>query len=301
MYVEYGMDTKQPSLVKMIDIADTKNPLNTYLGNPDLKNAIVKRLNASFNHDVPDVYSVGVRFLGQWTSNDMVNGYKYMPTTGERFYKTYNIGGNRSFMAAFNGSLRFGKKKCMDINGSLDGVLSRNGQMIGEGGEDPIKSVMNDRTLTERLSYSWEFGKQRLSLHHKGQFRHGRSTRAGSMGYDAQDYSYGLTGVFKLPYGFGIATDLKLYMRRGYDSEEMNTDDLVWNMRLTKNFGRHWTLYLDGFDLLHQLKNISYYLSPTGRTESYTNTLPRYIMFSAQYKVSIAPKRKQLTDNVKKF
>lgn len=46
----------------------------------------------------------------------------------------------------------------------------------------------------------------------------------------------------------------------------------------------------DGFDLLHQLSNVSYAVTATGRTVTVTNTLPRYILASVQYRFNINPR-----------
>ncbi len=48
----------------------------------------------------------------------------------------------------------------------------------------------------------------------------------------------------------------------------------------------------DGFDLLHRLSNVNYAVTATGRTVSYTNTIPRYVLVSVQYRFSIQPKKK---------
>lgn len=49
---------------------------------------------------------------------------------------------------------------------------------------------------------------------------------------------------------------------------------------------------LDGFDLLHQLSNVSYNVNAQGRTETYTNVLPRYAMLHVQYRLNIQPKKR---------
>ena len=46
-------------------------------------------------------------------------------------------------------------------------------------------------------------------------------------------------------------TDLTMYSRRGYEAHEMNTDELVWNARLSKQvWKKRLTLALEGFDKL---------------------------------------------------
>ena len=85
-----------------------------------------------------------------------------------------------------------------------------------------------------------------------------------------------------------------MYSRRGYGVKELDTTDAIWNMRVSyKNPKlKQWVFMLDGFDMLHQLSNVNYAVNAAGRTVSYTNALPRYILFSVQYRLNIQPKKR---------
>jgi hypothetical protein len=81
-----------------------------------------------------------------------------------------------------------------------------------------------------------------------------------------------------------------MFSRRGYSSDMMNTDDLVWNAELSRSLLKEkLTLKLTAFDLLHQLSNKQYSVNAQGRTETWNNCIPRYIMFSAAYKLNVMP------------
>lgn len=87
-----------------------------------------------------------------------------------------------------------------------------------------------------------------------------------------------------------IATDINMFSRRGYRSDLMNTDDLVWNAQLTRSFlkGR-LTAKLQAFDILHRLSNVQYTINAQGRSETWYNCIPRYVMLTAVYKFSKKP------------
>jgi hypothetical protein len=73
----------------------------------------------------------------------------------------------------------------------------------------------------------------------------------------------------------------------------MNTDDLVWNGELSRSlFNEKLTLKLTAFDLLHQLSNKQYSVNAQGRTETWNNCIPRFVMISAAYRLNIMPNRK---------
>ena len=78
-----------------------------------------------------------------------------------------------------------------------------------------------------------------------------------------------------------------------YLDKSMNSDDLVWNARLSRSFFKgQLTLLLDGFDILGQLNNVTRTMNAQGITETYSNVIPRYVMLHAVYHFNIIPKKK---------
>ncbi|MDE5999536.1 MAG: hypothetical protein K2H04_05630, partial [Bacteroidaceae bacterium] len=78
-----------------------------------------------------------------------------------------------------------------------------------------------------------------------------------------------------------------MYSRRGYSDGGMNTNDLIWNARLTKRLMKGRLLIMaDGFDLLGNLSNIRRSINAQGRTETYYNVISRYAMLHVQYTFS---------------
>lgn len=83
-----------------------------------------------------------------------------------------------------------------------------------------------------------------------------------------------------------------MYSRRGYNDREMNTDELVWNARLTKTFlkGR-LACMLDAFDILGNLSNVRRSIDAFGRTEVWHHVTPRYAMLHIAYRFNKQPKK----------
>ena len=52
------------------------------------------------------------------------------------------------------------------------------------------------------------------------------------------------------------------------------------------------TLKLTAFDLLHRLSNKQYSINAQGRTETWNNCIPRYLMLSVAYKFNAKPQSK---------
>lgn len=295
-YAQYEFKTELPTLRNMIDITDTTRPLDTYLGNPDLKSSLSHNFMLLYNINKRNKFDVSLRLNGSFTQDKAIQSYLYDTSTGHTTYRWTNSQVmTYSLYQHLYSSLYFGPKGCLEASVGFNASQNRDAQMIGENSLVPETYTMNNYYYTPSASLMAEIGKQRIGVFGEVQLRHSVSTRAESADINSRDFKYGFRGTFKLPYGFGISTDFSIYQRRGYDSSLLNTSDLVWNARLSKTFGKgRWMVAVDGFDLLRQLTNISYSVSASGRTERYTNTLPRYILFHVQYKINITPKKKEL-------
>ena len=76
----------------------------------------------------------------------------------------------------------------------------------------------------------------------------------------------------------------------------MNTNETVWNMRLTKQFmNDKLALSIDGFDILGNLSNNMFTLDAQGRTETWTNSLNRFFMIRAAYKFTFGMEKPSST------
>ncbi len=165
--------------------------------------------------------------------------------------------------------------------------------MLGVDAEAPSKVQVRNMSVSEELELGYTIGRQTIAAFGSVTHRHTTSERSDFQTINAQHYKYGVRGTFNLPAGFGISSDLSFYKRVGYGVRELDTTDAVWNLRLTyvPRGDKHWLFAADGFDLLHKLSNVHYSVNATGRTVSYSNSLPRYFIVSVQYKLSIQPKR----------
>ncbi len=124
-------------------------------------------------------------------------------------------------------------------------------------------------------------------------YRNARSHREDFTDLNIRNYDYGLTATFQLPWRLQLSTDLIMFSRRGYNDTSLNTDDLVWNVRLPYTAMKGKLVFMpDGFDILSQLSNVTYELNGQGRVETRRNVLPQYALFHVQYKLNKNPKKK---------
>ncbi|MCM1164000.1 MAG: outer membrane beta-barrel family protein [Muribaculaceae bacterium] len=293
----WEIQNKTPNMIDMIDVVDDSNPLNIIEGNPNLRTQYSHKHNMLWYfspkrdaHPLNNNLTLSYNF----TTNELVRGYTYDTSTGVRHTRTYNVDGNHDVTLSEHFNLQFGKKEQFSITPSVSATFGQYADMIGVNLSYPEQFTVSNRIVNGSLRLGWQIGKQNLEVQGSYLNRHNQSAREDFNDIDAHHFTYGLIGQFQLPYGLGISTDFKVYSRRGYGVKELDTNDAIWNLRLSwvPPTAKRWTFMIDGFDMLHQLTNVSYAVSATGRTVSYTNALPRYILFSAQYRLNIQPKKR---------
>lgn len=292
----YSVTPTLPDLSDMVDIDFNADPLNIYVGNPDLKTAWRHRhlLRWQYNpHSHPTFFNI-LYFSYTHASNSLVRGFTYDTETGVRINRMYNVDGNHTWAATNELSWQFGTKKQFTLSSNTDGILATYNDMIGVDGAQPRKTTVRNNSLTQNVRFNWLVGKQTLGLRCDFTTRHTTSEQPGFNTINAHHINYGVSGTFLLPAGFSINTDFTCYTRRGYGSKFLDTTDAVWNLRLSyaPERNNHWLFMIDGFDLLHRLSNVNYAVTAAGRTVSYSNTIPRYIMFSVQYRLNIQPPKR---------
>ena len=304
-----GVQTDLPDLEQRIDLRDDTDPMNIRLGNPNLRTAVTPefKINGVYRKKLSYHY---LEWGYQRTYNAIAMGYVYDPQTGVRTYRPENVDGNWTTDGGytFHCSLDSTKKLNLDIPFHI--TYAQSVDLIGIVGGD-LKSPTPEVTapsltgraggesIVRRLALSLtptfkaDIGHHHLELTCQPTWERLTGTRPDFQDFHAFTCRTSLAAILKLPWKLDLSTDLGLYTRTGYADENLNTSDLVWNARLSRPFFKGNLLFVvDGFDLLGQLSNVTRTLNAQGRTETYTNVMPRYTLFHIIYRLNKQPKSK---------
>ena len=294
--VQYYMWPSTPSVTNLIDRPITSDPMNIFLGNPDLKKSEQHQLDVSYRlrNDSID-QTIRISLDAGLTHNAQTQGYTYDTTTGVRTYRPENISsGNWNISSSVDWTRSLGKQKLWYISNELTFRYNKSTSLALTTG-----STSSDwsRVGTSLVNYkpNIRFQKKNLSLSVKGDFsyRHiHRNITYGEQPTDIWDIAYGLNGNYKLPWNFTLDTDLMMHSRRGYTDSEMNDNRLYWDASLSKSIHQgQWVIKLRGYDLLGQVSSLRYSISSQGRTETWTNSMRRYALLTVAYRFSQKPKK----------
>lgn len=288
----WGLKSRTPDLVSMVDIVDDTDPLFIRRGNGDLKNALLFDTKLQYrNIDRQKGRRIFVEGNYSVISNALSQGYTYDTATGIREAKYYNVNGNWSADGYVSYAQPIGKS--LLIGNRLGAGHTTSVDLIGENSPELFRSKVYDLNFFDEFIMEYRLGRHKLGLNFEGQHNRFTSNREDFTQQNTWTIKSGLNAILELPANFQFATDFTVYNRRGYTDRALNTDNFVWNARLTyKAMKGKMLLMLDGYDILHDLSNVSYTVNAQARTETYRTVLPRYFMFHIQWRFNHSPKSK---------
>ena len=225
------------------------------------------------------------------TDNALSYGYTYDSATGIRSGSYHNVKGN----LGGNGEIRY----TFDANGfrifnRLQGGRRTSVDLVGYDSPALTRSKVYDLNFSDEMHFSYTFGTNKVSASFSGTNNRYSSTLADFTNQNTWSFRSGVSLLYNLPANFQISTDFTVFNRRGYTDVALNSDNFIWNARLTyKALKGQLLLMLDGYDMLHDLSNVSYTMNAQARTETIRTVLPRYFMFHLQWRFNHIPQKKK--------
>ena len=286
--MSYDVAVSLPNMDYLVDYRDDSNPLNIMLGNPNLRNTRTHTVELRFRRNMKKQRQLNTSAVANIYEHRLAMGYTYDTQTGVRTVTPDNINGNWDLTGQLNYSARFDKDGKFTYSTSTDATYINSVDLI-----EQLRSEVHTTNINETLKLNMRFS-AKASLNVKADLHYMRATsdREDFSTINVADFDYGVGGVFQIPLGFQFSTDMTMYSRRGYNDHSMNTNELVWNARLSRHFAKAGlTVMLDAFDLFGQLSNVRRTINAQGRTETWSNVTPQYAMLHVLYRLNKKPKK----------
>ena len=296
-YSFYGTMTSKmetPDLYSKITRSDNSNPLAISLGNPNLKNSRKTNVSLTFSDNNNRRFKLPMAFINiNIHQNAVANGFTYNPTTGVYTYKPQNVKGNWYGNIGLYDTFPLDNKNNFTLVNAIVYSYNHNVDFTGVIGQaESVLSKVNNHWLEDNLSLNYQNGGLTCSLVGEMKWRYANSRRENFSTIRTLDFNYGMLGSYKFKFGLETGMDLKMFSRRGYSDSLINANDLICNVYISKSFLKgKLAAKLEGYDIFHQLKSISYEINGQGKTETRFNAIPNYLMLHLIYKMNISGKK----------
>ena len=279
--LRYNTSINEPTIDQLQPIVDNSNPLNVYVGNPDLV--------PEYNHSVNLRYFFFDRFNFRHfytsldfrhTENDIVNS-QIVDANYKRSTMPINVKSNERI----SGRLGFGTPiKPLKIKTRIGAGLNfTNGINYVNGIENKVK------TTSPNLSLELEnLNNEKATVIVYSRFNYSKNKYSANSELDGGflNQSYGSSLFVELGKGFGFdsSVDFNIYSKERYGDDNKIT---IWNANASKRVMKNrLTFKLTAFDILNLNRGISRNAGDTYLEEVVTNSIGRYFMFSALYRLT---------------
>ena len=290
----YSFTKNVPSIYNQLGTINDSDPTNIYINNPGLKKPRTHSVNTRYarfhnqRHNNVVLYASYGR-----TDNAIAQARLYNRATGVSTWMPKNINGNWNTYESVQYSMPFGKKESFQFQTVSTASYVHSVDYASES-ETLERSVVNNLTLGEQLALSYRVGKHTFGIRGSLSWLNSRSAREGYDDISAFDITAGANATLNLPMNWQITTDLNLYNRNGYSDHTLNTTNWVWNASVAKTILKgNLTFRLNAVDILRQISNVQHSVNAQGRTETWVNSQPRYVMLHVVYRFNVMPKKKK--------
>ena len=289
------MHSNFPDLTTMIDYRDDRNPMNVILGNSQLRNIHYYDIEANKTFNGKENNKLNINMGYHQTDNAVAYSLVFDKQTGVSTIQPVSVNGNRRYdlRIGYIRALDKARKFTLDNQASFKYNHSVDMAMV-QGAAQSSWSIVNNWKIGNVLKLNYRPNDNyEFTFHSGGTYYLIKSKREGFSNIHAGDYDIGMNMQVTLPWKLQLTTDLTMFARRGYQLSEINTTDWIWNAQLSRSFiDKRLLVTLQGFDMLRQLSNTQYIMDAQGRTETWNNSIPRYVMLSLSLRFNVNPKKK---------
>lgn len=284
--LNYRLSHEAPSFGYLVDNRDTSDPLNVTLGNPDgLRNSLVHSVYYYIGRYSRGKKRTIVQFNGGWnvTTSAIAMSQTYNPATGVTVRRPENISGNWNTYLYFYFNTQLNDRMSLSASAMAKAANSADYVAIDA---TPTRSSVFNTSVNPRAGIDYRFNNgSTVGVSFGTTVENQHSAREGFNDRTTYAYNPTLRLLLKLPAQIDFNTQFNPYFRRGYENKEMNTTEYIWNATASKTFAKSgFTLKLAAYDILGSAKHVYTSINAQGRTETWRNCLPRYVMLSAIYR-----------------
>lgn len=295
-YLSYNFDKEPVSLTNYVVDQLSTSPTDIYLGaDGSLKPTLSHRAFFYVAYwSLKRVHANRLSVNGSFDyKTDKVTGAEiYDAATGITTHKPMNVSGDWTGNLSLTGSQSFGPGDVWTADAYVAARYS-NSEYYQTLDQDPVQCSVRTFRLTPgaTMTYKLPGGSTIDAGYDLTMYRNSGSANL-RMPDNALQHCGSVNMNLILPWDLKMNVHYKIYARRGFQDNVLNTTYSVLNADISRQFGA-WGFKLNGSDLLNRTNNVSRTVDARALTETWREVLPRYVMLSVSYRFNMSAKDDQ--------
>ncbi len=275
-----------------LDYRRSPNPLNIYIPNHDLRRSAAHNIEFSWQHKGRNQRMMNIYSYLNIRPCALVQARFYDRETGVNTWMPDNISGNWESYIHFRFDKPIDRNRELQFTTTTYWYHDNNVDYVSTS-DMPERSVVVSNTPGETVSLSWQHGRVLLKGSFSAELRAVRSARVNFADLDLFYIKPTLEATLPLPGEVQFSTNLNMVKHYGYSDPTLRKAEILWNAEISRSVldGR-LLLKLRAYDILGRVNPNRTVVNAQGVTESFTNTLTRYVMLQLTYNFTRKPKKK---------
>lgn len=281
--ISYNGSTTAPSLEQLQPTRVNTDPLNVYIGNPNLRQSFRHNFSTGYNfYNVLKEKNMFTNLSFSFTDNAFVQSSQ-IGDNGKRTYQTVNADGNYNINLYSNYGFKikgFSWRNGIGPNFNI----SRSVEFINN-----IKSINNTKRYGLELSTS-NYKAEQYNVWLSTNFTWNDSKASVNSGASADYWAISMNGSGSktIAKKFEVGSDISLQLRQKDPRFPQNNSFTTWNGYIIKRFFKEnqFELKLQVNDILNENRGYSRNFSSYSFTETYYQTLRRFWLLTAIWNIS---------------
>ncbi len=285
--INYSGSTKAPTLDQLQPIVDLTDPINQYVGNPDLKQSFTHNINLNYNfYNVLKERGLWAGIYGNVTQNAFVNQVIY-DSSGKSKRQTVNTNGNYYFNLYSNYNFKW-KKPNIHISFGPNIGVSQNISYIGFPGFPIQKTINKSQTygINANLRKEKE-NKYEFSIGPEFSWVNGSNSTGNSALAKYWQFNLDVNAEVTILKKFRLGSELEYKDKQQDPKFPQKNRFTIWNASLKRSLYKEILVAnLSVNDILNERRGYDRSFSNNQYSETYYNTLKRYWMISIVWNFS---------------
>jgi hypothetical protein len=279
--INYRGNTIQPTINQLQPLRDNTDPLNVYIGNPNLKVGFNHNMSVFINqYKVLSQSWLGLNFSYNIQKNAITQFNTIDVATGKRTFYPVNVNGNRSWYlwssyekSKGNGKPRYG----FGLNGN---------------GSRYINFVNGQQATTRALSFGLNMtlgvekeDKFDFNINPRIGYNYSKSSFANSFNNNYFTYGGSAEAEFTLPGKMEFNTNINFDLREKLEGFSSNTNLVIWNASLSKKIFKKdaGKISISCNDLLDDNKGFTRTINSTFVSDDRYMKISRYFLLKFEW------------------
>jgi hypothetical protein len=283
----YRGNTRQPSIDQLQPIRDNNDPLNVFIGNPDLKVAFSHNINIGFNQYKALKGSwIGMNASVNFIQNAITFQNEQNLATGKQTYRPVNVSGNRDWWFWSSWSVGNGEKK-WSKGLQLNGNGSRTNNFLNG---HPNTNDFGSMHFGPSVGYNWT-DHYNFNLNPEVGYNSSHASLQPDRSTNYFTFGGNLTGSVNLTKKLEFSADAQVEVRQKIAAFAGTPDSWMINARLSQKIFKNNSgkIILSVNDLLNQNVGFNRNISSNFINEERYSRIARYFMLRFEWSFSKMP------------